>query len=193
MLRKLYDWCIQLAEKPYALWALFFYALTEASFFPLPVELMMIPMIIATPKRAWLIAAVAIAGSVIGAIAGYGIGALLFDTVAQPILDFYGYADKVVSASAMYNEWGVWAVLVGGLTPIPFKVITILSGATGFNFVAFVLSSIVARTIRFGIIALLLYYFGAPIRDFIEKRLGLVFAAGIVLVLGGFVALKFFH
>ncbi len=193
MLRKLYDWCIQLAEKPYALWALFFYAMAEASFFPLPVELMMIPMIIATPKRAWLIASVAIVGSVIGAVIGYAIGALLFDQLAQPILDFYGYAEKFDTASALYNEWGIWAVLVGGLTPIPFKVITILSGATGFNLVAFVVSSLVARIIRYGVIAILLYYFGTPIRDFIEKRLGLVFAAGIALVIAGFLALRLFH
>ena len=193
MLRKLYDWCINLAEKPYALWALFIYAVAEASFFPLPVELMMIPLIIATPKRAWLIAGIAIAGSVLGAVIGYGIGAFLFETIATPILDFYGYMDKFDGASAMYNDWGVWAVLIGGLTPIPFKVITILSGATHFNFVAFVLSSIVARTIRYGVIAVLLYYFGAPIRDFIEKRLGLVFTVGLALLIGGFLALKLLH
>jgi membrane protein YqaA with SNARE-associated domain len=193
MLRKLYDWCIDLAEKPYALWALFIYAFTEASFFPLPVELMMIPLIIATPKRAWLIALIAIAGSVLGAIFGYYIGASMFELLAKPILDFYGYMDKFDSASTLYNEWGIWAVLVGGLTPIPFKVITILSGATGFNFVAFVLSSLAARAVRFGIIAILLYYFGAPIRNFIEKRLGLVFAAGLVLLIGGFLFLKVLH
>ncbi len=191
MIRKLYDWCIDLAAKPYAMWALFIYAFAESSFFPLPVELMLIPMIIATPHRAFFIAFVAVSGSVLGGIAGYGIGAFAFEAIGEPMLKINHALDKFDQIAALYNDWGIWAVLIGGLTPIPYKLITIASGVTGFNLLAFVASSVVARGIRFGVIALLLYYFGSPIRDFIEKRLGLVFMVFIALLLGGFLMLGF--
>ena len=191
MIRKLYDWSIALAEKPYALWALFIYAFAESSFFPLPVELMLIPMIIATPHRAWLIAGIAILGSVLGGVFGYGIGALAFESVGKPMLEFNHALDKFDKFADLYNEWGVWAVLIGGLTPLPFKVTTIVSGVTGFNLAMFVISALVARAIRFGVIALLLYYFGATIRDFIEKRLGFVFFGLIALMIIGFLAIGY--
>lgn len=186
MIRKLYDWAIDLAQKPFALSILFFYAAAEASFFPLPVELLLIPMIIARPSEAFRIVAVATLGSCIGAAIGYGIGALVFDYVAKPILEFYGYMSHYEGMAEFYNQYEIWAVFIGGLTIIPFKVITIFSGATGMNFALFMILSLIARAIRYGVIGILLYYYGEPIRLFIEKYLSWIFLGGIVLVAFGF-------
>ena len=186
MIRKLYDWTLSLAGHPRALWALAVIAFVESSFFPIPPDVLMIPMIIAAPTRAFRIAAVATVASVLGGLFGYAIGALLFETVGQPILDFYGKADAFDSFATRYNDWGAWAVLIAGVTPFPFKVITIASGATGLSLPVFILSAILARALRFFVVAALLWKFGPPIRDFIEKRLGLMFAIFCVLLIGGF-------
>lgn len=186
MIRKLYDWTLSLAGHPRALWALAIIAFVESSFFPIPPDVLMIPMIIAAPTRAFRIAAVATVASVLGGLFGYAIGALLFETVGQPILDFYGKADAFDSFATRYNDWGAWAVLIAGVTPFPFKVITIASGTTGLSLPVFILSAILARALRFFVVAALLWKFGPPIRDFIEKRLGLIFAIFCVLLIGGF-------
>ena len=186
MIRKLYDWTLSLAGHPRAHWALAIIAFVESSFFPIPPDVLMIPMIIAAPTRAFRIAAVATVASVLGGLFGYAIGALLFETVGQPILDFYGKADAFDSFATRYNDWGAWAVLIAGVTPFPFKVITIASGATGLSLPVFILSAILARALRFFVVAALLWKFGPPIRDFIEKRLGLMFAIFCVLLIGGF-------
>ena len=186
MIRKLYDWTLSLAGHPRALWALAIIAFVESSFFPIPPDVLMIPMIIAAPTRAFRIAAVATVASVLGGLFGYAIGALLFETVGQPILDFSGKADAFDSFATRYNDWGAWAVLIAGVTPFPFKVITIASGATGLSLPVFILSAILARALRFFVVAALLWKFGPPIRDFIEKRLGLIFAIFCVLLIGGF-------
>jgi membrane protein YqaA with SNARE-associated domain len=191
MIRKLYDWTLSLAGHPRALWALAVIAFVESSFFPIPPDVLMIPMIIAAPTRAFRIAAVATVASVLGGLFGYAIGALLFDTVGQPILDFYGKADAFDSFAARYNDWGAWAVLIAGVTPFPFKVITIASGATGLSLPVFILSAILARALRFFVVAALLWKFGPPIRDFIEKRLGLMFAIFCVLLIGGFYLVRY--
>jgi len=191
MIRKLYDWTMSLAESRHALWALFIIAFIESSFFPIPPDVLMIPMIIAMPTRAFYIAAVATVGSVLGGLFGYYIGFALFETIGQPIFDFYGKADYVEEFKQSYNEIGVWAVLAAGVTPFPFKVITIMSGATQLNLFAFVASAIVARALRFFIVATLLWKFGPPIRDFIEKRLGLVFTVFCVLLIGGFFLVRY--
>lgn len=191
MLRRLYDWTISLAATPYALWALAIVAFAESSFFPIPPEVLLIPLIIATPHRAFLIAGICTVSSVLGGAFGYYIGAELFDSVARPILDFYHKADKFDAFAERYNENGHWAVLMGGLSPFPYKVITITSGATGLNFGAFMLWSLVARGVRYFIIAALLWKFGAPIRDFIEKRLGLMFLLFLIALFGGFYAVKY--
>jgi membrane protein YqaA with SNARE-associated domain len=191
MIRKLYDWTMSLAESRHALWALFIIAFIESSFFPIPPDVLMIPMIIAMPTRAFYIAAVATAGSVLGGLFGYYIGYALFETIGQPIFDFYGKAEYVEEFKQSYNEIGVWAVLAAGVTPFPFKVITIMSGATQLNLFAFVASAIVARALRFFIVATLLWKFGPPIRDFIEKRLGLVFTVFCVLLIGGFFLVRY--
>lgn len=186
MLRGLYNWTISLAQSPYALWALAIVAFIESSFFPIPPDVLMIPMIIARPSRAFLIAGVAMVASVLGGMFGYYIGYALFESIGQPILDFYGKGDLFTEFAVRYNEWGAWAVLTAGVTPFPFKVITIASGVTQLSFPVFVISSIIARGLRFFIVAALLWKFGEPIRDFIERRLGLVFIIFCVLLLGGF-------
>lgn len=191
MIRGLYNWTISLAEHRFALWALAFVAFVESSVFPIPPDILMIPMIIATPKRAFLIAAVAMVSSVLGGLLGYAIGALLYDTVGLPVLEFYGKTDAFGEFSERYNEFGAWAVLIAGVTPFPYKVITILSGSTGLSLPIFIISSIIARGLRFFIIAALLWKFGEPIRDFIEKRLGLMFTLFCILLVGGFVAVKY--
>ena len=191
MIRGLYDWTMSLASHRHALWALAVVAFVESSFFPIPPDVLMIPMIIAAPRRAFLIAGVATVASVLGGLFGYFIGWGLFETIGQPIFDFYGKADAVEAFNVRFNEYGAWAVLIAGVTPFPFKVITIMSGVTGLSLPVFILSSIVARALRFFLVAGLLYAFGAPIRDFIERRLGLVFTVFCVLLVGGFYVLRY--
>ncbi len=186
MIRRLYDRTLSLAGSQNALRALAVVAFVEASVFPAPPDVLMIPMIIARPGRAWLIAFVALVGSVLGGLAGYAIGAVFYETVGLPVLEFYGRDADFEDFGARYNEWGAWAVLVAGITPFPFKVITILSGATGLSLPVFVISSIIARGMRFFVVAGLLWKFGAPIRGFIERRLALLFTLFIILLIGGF-------
>lgn len=186
MLRGLYNWTISLAQSPHALWALAFISFIESSFFPIPPDLLMIPMIVARPSRAFLIAGIATASSVAGALLGYYIGAALMDSIGQPILELYGKGDSFAEMAAVFNEYGAWAVVVAGVTFLPFKVITIASGATGLGLPIFIASSIFARALRFFIVAALLWKFGEPIRDFIEKRLGLMFILFCIILIGGF-------
>jgi len=191
MIRALYDWTLALARHPRALWALALVAFVESSVFPIPPDILMIPMIIAAPSRAFLIAAVATVASVLGGLAGYGIGACLFEAVGEPVLAFYGKTGHFETFRDAYNNWGAWAVLIAGVTPFPYKVITILSGATGLSLPVFMLASAVARGLRFFVVAALLWQFGAPIRDFIEQRLGLMFTFALLLLLGGFAAVRY--
>ena len=191
MIRQLYDWTISLAEHPRALWALALVAFVEASVFPIPPDILMIPMIIAAPKRAFTIATVATVASVLGGMLGYFIGWGLFESVGRPVLEFYGKSDEFSSFSERYNQFGPWAVLIAGVTPFPYKVITILSGSTGLSVPVFILSSVIARSIRFFLIAGLLWKFGSPIRDFIERRLGLMFTLFVVILLAGFYAVRY--
>ncbi len=186
MLRGLYNWTISLAQSPHALWALAIVSFVESSFFPIPPDVLMIPMIIARPSRAFLIAGIATLASVAGALLGYYIGATLMDSIGQPILDVYGKGDRFDEMAAVFNEYGAWAVVVAGVTFLPFKVITIASGATGLSLPVFIASSIFARALRFFLVAALLWKFGEPIRDFIEKRLGLMFILFCVFLIGGF-------
>jgi membrane protein YqaA with SNARE-associated domain len=180
-----------MASHRHALWVLAFVAFIESSVFPIPPDALMIPMIIARPSRAFVIAAVATVASVLGGVAGYAIGYGAFELVGRPVLEFYGKDAYFADFSVRYAEWGAWAVLIAGVTPFPYKVITILSGATALSLPVFILASVVARALRFFIVAALLWKFGAPIRDFIEKRLGLLFVVFVVLLIGGFYAVRF--
>lgn len=191
MIRRLYDWTLGLAQHPHALWALAVVAFIESSVFPIPPDIIMIPMIIAQPRRAWVIAGVALVASVLGGLLGYAIGALAFDTIGQPILASLGKADAMTEFSERFNDMGFWAVLTAGVTPFPYKVITIMSGWTGMPLATFITTSILARGLRFFIVAGLLWRFGAPIQDFIERRLGLMFTLAVVLLLGGFAVVRY--
>ncbi len=190
MLRSLYDWTMRLSATPRAAYALGAVSFAESSFFPIPPDALLIPMVIAERRRAWSLAFICTATSVLGAVLGYIIGALLFEEIAEPLLAFYGYGSKFADFAQTYNEWGAWIVLMAGLTPFPFKVVTVASGATGLDPFVFILSSIVARGIRFYAVAALLYRFGPPVRSFVEKRLAMVFTLGIIALLGGFAALR---
>ncbi|MGJ8545308.1 MAG: YqaA family protein [Sulfitobacter sp.] len=190
MIRRLYDWTLSLAQHPQALWALAVVSFVESSFFPIPPDIIMIPMIIARPNRAFVIASVALVASVLGGLLGYAIGALAFETLGAPILAALGKADAMAEFSQRFNDLGFWAVLAAGITPFPYKVITIMSGVTGMSLSTFIATSILARGLRFFMVAGLLYYFGAPIRDFIEKRLGLMFTLALILLVGGFAVVK---
>jgi membrane protein YqaA with SNARE-associated domain len=191
VIRRLYDWTFSLAQSPKALWALAIVSFIESSFFPIPPDVLMIPMILARPNRAFIIALVATLASVAGAMLGYYIGAALFDSIGQPLLEFYGKAADFEAFKIRYNDWGVWAILIAGITPFPYKVITIASGVTAMSIPVFIVASLFARASRFFLVAALLWKFGAPIRDFIERWLGLVFTLLCVLLIGGFVALRF--
>jgi len=191
MLRGLYDWTLSLAERRDALWVLAVVSFVESSVFPIPPDVLMIPMILAAPRRAFLIAGVATVSSVLGGVLGYALGAFFFETVGEPVLGFYGYTDKFATFQETYNEWGAWAVLIAGITPFPYKVITILSGVTGLDFVVFSIASVVARAARFFLVAALLWKFGPPVRAFIEQRLGLMATLFLALLLGGFVVAKY--
>ncbi|QOL80459.1 YqaA family protein [Pseudooceanicola spongiae] len=191
MIRSLYDWTIRMADHPNALWVLALISFVESSFFPIPPDLLMIPMIIARPNRAFTIAAVAMAASVLGGLLGYAIGALAFDSIGRPILESLGKADSIEVFNEKFNQAGFWAVLLAGMTPFPYKVITIMSGWTGMNLATFLMTSILARGLRFFIIAGLLWKFGSPVRDFIEKRLGLVFIVFFAILIGGFLLVKY--
>ena len=189
MLRRLYDWTLDLAAQPYAMLAIALIAFVESSVFPIPPDIVLIPMILAARDKAWKIAAVCTVASVIGGIAGYGIGHYLFEEVGRPMLAFYHYDLKFEAFRETYHEWGAWAVFIAGVTPFPYKAITILSGTTNLDLRVFIISSLLARGFRFFIVAALLWYFGASIRNFIEKRLGLLFAIFTAVLVGGFFVL----
>lgn len=191
MLQPLYRWTMALADHPRALWALAIVSFVESSIFPIPPDVLMIPMILAAPSRAWLIALVALVSSVLGGMFGYLIGQFAFEQIGEPILMSLGKADAVAEFSTRFNDFGFWAVLTAGITPFPYKVITIMSGFTSMPLGTFIATSILARGIRFFLVAALLRAFGAPIRNFIENRLGLVTTVFVALLLGGFLIVRY--
>jgi membrane protein YqaA with SNARE-associated domain len=187
MLKRIYDWCIDAADKPYALWILAAVAFAESSFFPVPPDIMLLPMSVAQPKRAWLFAAVCTAASVVGGVLGYAIGALLYDSVGHWLITLYGLGDKVETFRASYAEWGSLIILLKGLTPIPYKLVTITSGFAGYNIWLFILFSIITRGGRFFIAAVLLNRYGEWIRARVEEHRGLAVASLAVVLVAGFV------
>lgn len=193
MLRRIYNWCIAAAEKPYALWLMGAVSFAESSFFPIPPDVMLIPMSLARPQRAWLYALVCTVTSVAGGVVGYAIGALLYDSVGQWLINLYGYGDKVDAFRASYAEYGAWIILLKGLTPIPYKLVTITSGFANYNLLLFVIFSVIARGGRFFIVAIVLNRYGTWIREVIEKRLGLWVAIGAgIIVIGFIIAFRMF-
>jgi len=188
MLRRLYDWVLELAAKPWAPKALAAISFIESSMFPIPPDAMLVPMCLAKPGRAFYYAGICTIASVLGGLLGYAIGALLYDTLGQFLIKLYGYGDKIEAFRTAYAEWGAWIILIKGATPIPYKVITIASGFAGYNLLWFTLLSIITRGIRFYAIAIILYFWGEPAREFIEKRLTLVAFICVVIFIGGFYA-----
>lgn len=191
MLRRLYDWTMGIAAHRRAGWGLAAVSFAESSFFPIPPDALLIPMVLADRAKAWMYAAICTAASIAGGLAGWLIGAFLFEAVAAPILQFYGYSQQFAEFAARYNAHGAWIVFFAGLTPFPYKVITIASGATGLPLPVFMLASVVARGLRFFVVAALLWWMGPPIREFIEKRLGLMFTLFVILLVGGFVVARY--
>lgn len=191
MMRRLYDWIMDMARHERAPHALFCVSFVESSVFPIPPDVMLIPMVLARRAKAWVYATIATLGSVLGGLAGYAIGYFLFAYLGEPILNFYGYAAKFEETAELFRQWGVWILIAKGWTPFPYKVLTIAAGAFKMDLLAFVLASIVARAMRFYLVAALLVWFGEPIKDFIERRLALVTTAFLVALIGGFVAIKY--
>ncbi|MFQ5530873.1 MAG: YqaA family protein [Gemmatimonadota bacterium] len=190
-LRRLYDWVLGWADRPGGGWALFGISFAEASFFPIPPDVLLIPLALGRPRRAFWFALVCTAGSVLGAIGGYVIGSFLFASIGQPILDLYGAVDQYDELGRMYNENLLLTLGTAGFTPIPFKVFTIAAGAFGVAFVPFVVVSALSRSARFFLVSGLIRVFGDPIREFIERWFNLLSILFVVLLVGGFLAIKF--
>jgi membrane protein YqaA with SNARE-associated domain len=188
MLRRLYDWCIAAADKPYATWLIGLVSFVESSFFPIPPDVMLIPMSLARPDKAWFYATVCTLTSVAGGVLGYFIGAVLYDSVGLWVIKLYGLGNKVEAFREAYAYWGTWIILIKGVTPIPYKLVTITSGFAGYNIFMFVLLSFVARGIRFYTVAFLLNRYGDQARAIIEERLELWVTIGAVVLVAGIIA-----
>jgi membrane protein YqaA with SNARE-associated domain len=189
MFRAMYDWVLRMAHHRHALRTLAAVSFAESSFFPIPPDAMIVPMVLARRDQAYLIATVCTVSSVLGGIFGYCIGMFLMESLGQWLVNLYHLQDKVAAYTSSYNEYGAWIILLKGLTPIPFKLVTIASGIAHFNFPLFVLLAAITRGARFFIIAALLKRFGEPVQAFIEKRLNLFAWAFLALLVGGFVAI----
>ena len=190
MLHRFYARVMALASSRNATWWLAAIAFAEASFFPIPPDALLVPMALAKPRSAWRFAAICTAGSVLGGAFGYLIGYAVFDQVARPILNLYGYGPAFAAFQAKFQEYGLWIILIKGLTPIPYKIVTISAGAARFDFALFMAASVLTRGARFFLVATLLHFFGDTERDFIEQRLTLVTSAVAVGIVGGFLVLK---
>ena len=191
MIYRLYSRTLAVAAHRHAMAAMALISFAESSFLPLPPDILLVPMTLAQPRRAWLIAAVCTITSVTGGYVGYAIGYFLFDAIGLPVLEFYHMMDKYEAFKAAFAEWGAWIIVIKGLTPIPFKLVTIASGAAQFDLVTFTLASLVSRSLRFFLLAALLWRFGEPIRYFIERRLMLVTSMIAAALVGGFVVLRY--
>ena len=179
------------ARHPKALWWLAVISFAESSIFPIPPDVMLVPMVLADRRRAWVIAGVCLVASVLGGMLGYYIGYALLETVGQRIVALYHMENGVAQFQDWYARWGLWVILIKGMTPIPYKIVTIASGIAHFSLPVFIIASIVTRGIRFYLVAGLLYWFGEPIRAFIERRLTLVTTLFVVCLVGGFIVIKY--
>ncbi len=186
MFKRLYHWVLSLAESERAPSALAAIAFAESSFFPIPPDVILIPMSLARPKQAWRYAAICTIASVAGGMVGYGIGALLFDTVGQWLIDAYGYGDRMAALKESYARWGALVILLKGLTPIPYKLVTIMSGLLGYNFLMFVLLSVLTRGTRFFVLAGVLNRYGDPLRAALERHFALFMGIIAVTIVAGF-------
>lgn len=186
MLRRLYDWILGFADHPYAIWILGGVSFAESSFFPIPPDPLFIAMLLGRRRESWTLAGVCTLTSVIGGWVGYAIGYGLYEVVGELIIAAYGLESAFLAFQESFNTWGFWVVALKGLTPIPYKVVTIACGVTGLDFVTFTAASVIARGFRFFSLALLFWYFGPSIKDYIEKNLTFVALAAFAALLGGF-------
>ncbi|MGP0088890.1 MAG: YqaA family protein [Xanthobacteraceae bacterium] len=191
MIRRLYDWCINAAGQPHASWILGAVSFAESSFFPVPPDVMLIPMSLARPDRAWYYATLCTLTSVAGGLLGYFIGAALYDSLGHWLIQLYGYGDKVEAFREAYAHYGTWIILLKGVTPIPYKIVTITSGFAGYDIYLFVALSVVARGVRFFLEAFLLNRYGARARLIIEERLGLWVTLAAVALVGGIIGVAY--
>jgi membrane protein YqaA with SNARE-associated domain len=193
MLRKTYNWMLGIAGRPSAPYAMGAVSFAESSFFPIPPDVMLVPMSLARPDRAWFYAALCTVTSVAGGLVGYAIGALLYDSVGKWLFQLYGLESGAESFRSAYAQYGAWIILLKGLTPIPYKLVTITSGFAGYDLLAFTVLSLITRGARFALLAALLGRYGEPIKGILDRHLGLVAALLAVCVVGGFATLKFLH
>lgn len=191
MLRRLYNWTMRFAGHRHATLALGAVSFAESSFFPIPPDVLLVPMVLANRARAWVLAGWCTLTSVVGGMFGYAIGAFLYDSLGLWLIKLYGHGEAVDTFRQAFAEWGAWIILIKGLTPIPYKVVTITSGFAGYDFLWFVVLSAITRGVRFYVEAALLRRFGEPIRDFIERRLEIVTTVSAVVIIGGLVASKY--
>jgi membrane protein YqaA with SNARE-associated domain len=190
LLRRLYDVCMTWIQTPYGLWALFLISLAESSFFPIPPDVFLIALCIASPKRSFYFATICAAGSVLGGALGYGLGLGFMDTVGIRILEWYGLMDKYATVQNLYRQYDAWAVGAAAFTPLPYKLFTITAGAFKINFSTFMLVSLLARSARFFLVSAFIYKFGAPVRVFIERYFNLLATLFFILLIGGFLLVK---
>jgi len=191
LLQRLYDWTMDRAQHRHAGWALAGISFAEASFFPAPADVLLIPMVMSNRAAAWRLAAICTVASVLGGVVGYLIGWGLYEAVGRPILQFYGMMAEFREFQELYREWGAWIVIAGGLTPIPYKVVTIASGVAELSMIEFLWASLLSRALRFYAVAGLIWWFGPPVRRLIEKNLSLAFTLFMVLLIGGFLLVEF--
>lgn len=186
MLKRTYDWILSFANHPSAVWILAGVAFAESSFFPIPPDPLYIAMLLARREKTWQFAAICTVSSVVGGWLGYAIGYSLYETLGEFILQTYGLQAAFDRFQDSFNEWGFWIVALKGLTPIPYKVVTIACGVTGLDLTSFTIASIIARGFRFFLLAVLFWYFGPPLKEYIEKNLAFVTLASLGALLGGF-------
>ena len=190
-LRKLYDWVLHWADTPYGVPALFLLALAESSFFPVPPDVLLIALCLGVPGRSMRFALICTAGSIIGGMAGYGIGYYGYEAIGKPIIELYNAQPIMSRVALLYSDYGFWGVLIAAVTPIPYKVFTISSGFFRFDLLQFILASVVGRSLRFFLVAGLIWRFGPPIKKFIDKYFNILTVVFVLLLLGGFIALKY--
>jgi len=191
VLQRLYDWTLEKAAHRHAVWWLVVFAFAEATFFPLPADVLLVPMVIAARNQAWKLSFFCALASAIGGVFGYGIGYFFFDTIGQSILEFYGYVEQFRKLQLQYNDYGVWIVAIGAISPIPFKLVTITSGVAQMDFWAFTITAIITRMIRFMAVGGLLYLFGPALKAFMDKNLKLASLLFLALFIGGFVIVAY--
>lgn len=191
MFRRLYDWTMKLSEHPRAPVALGVVSFAESSFFPVPPDVILLPMALAEPARAWRYALICTVTSVLGGLLGYAIGAFAYDTIGQWLISIYGGAEKVEQLLALYREWGALVIVIKGLTPIPYKFVTIASGIAGYDLFWFVVLSILTRGARFFILAGLLNRFGGPARVLLERHFAVIITGTVAIIVAGFLALRY--